>query len=313
VAAAAETAIVVVGLDEHDEGESVVTGGVDVGVLGRAFGSGFFRRPLIGLAHFAARFVRGGDRRSLDLRPSDVRLIRAVVAANSRTVVVLIGGSAILTEAWRDRVPALLLAWYGGMEGGRALASVLTGRAEPGGRLPFVLPTDAEHLPPFDRAAKSVVYDDKWGQRRLDTEGHAPAFPFGFGLGYTTIEHRLLDHTFDDTGGSADVLVMNTGGRDGSTVVQVYAADVSIDRPVAQLLGFRKVTLKAGAETTVRVALDANPTLQRDPATRRWSARAGDWAVLAAQHSPVSWAGADRLRRAEKSIHEEAAPDGSPA
>ena len=198
LAAAAETAIVVVGLDQHDEGESVVTGGVDVGVLGRTFGSGPLRRVLIGLAHLAARFVRGGDRSSLTLRPSDERLIQAVVAANPRTVVVLIGGSAILTEAWRDSVPALLMAWYGGMEGGRALASVLTGSEEPGGRLPFVLPTDAAHLPFFDSAAKSVEYDDQWGQRRLDGEGHRPAFPFGFGLGYTTIEHRLLEHTLDE-------------------------------------------------------------------------------------------------------------------
>jgi beta-glucosidase len=313
LAAAAETAIVVVGLDQHDEGESVVTGGVDVGVLGRAFGSGPLRRLLIGLAHLASRFVRGGDRSSLDLRPSDVRLIHAVVAANPRTVVVLISGSAILTEAWRDRVPALLLAWYGGMEGGRALASVLTGSEEPGGRLPFVLPTDAAHLPSFDPAAKTVVYDDKWGQRRLDGEGQTPAFPFGFGLGYTTIEHRLLDHRFDDTGGNADVIVTNTGDREGSTVVQVYAADVSLGRPVAQLLGFRKVTLQPGAETTVRVTLDAGPTLQRDPATRRWSRRAGDWALLAAQHSPVSWADAARLRRPEGPIDEEGISDGRPA
>ena len=296
LAAAADTAIVVVGLDQHDEGESVVTGGVDVGVLGRTFGAGPLRRVVIGLAHLASRFVRGGDRSSLDLRPSDVRLIRAVVAANPRTVVVLIGGSAILTEEWREHVPALVLAWYGGMEGGRGLADVLTGTAEPGGRLPFVLPTDAAHLPPFDRAAKSVVYDDKWGQRRLDGDGHAPAFPFGFGLGYTTIEHGLLGHRFDDAGGTADVLVTNTGNRTGSTVVQVYAADVSVPRPVAQLLGFRKVTLRPGAETRVRVSLDAGPTLQRDPATKCWSPRAGDWALLAGQHSPVSWAGAVRLR-----------------
>ncbi len=298
VAAAAQTAIVIVGLDQHDEGESVVTGGVDVGVLGRAFGSGPLRRMLVALAHVASRFIRGGDRASLDLPASDVRLIRAVAAANSRTVVVLVGGSAILTEAWRESVPALLLAWYGGMEGGRALASVLTGAAEPGGRLPFVLPTDAAHLPSFDRAAKTVVYDDRWGQRGLDNEGHAPAFPFGFGLGYTTIEHRLLDHRFDDTGGSAEVLVTNTGDRGGSTVVQVYAADVSVCRPVAQLVGFRKVMLQAGEEATVQVTLDPGPTLQRDPATRRWSPRAGDWALLAAQHSPASWAGAARLRRA---------------
>ena len=283
-----------------------------MGVLGRAFASGPLRRLLIGLAHLAARFVRGGDRGSLELRSSDVRLINAVVAANPRTVVVLIGGSAILTETWRDRVPALLFAWYGGMEGGHALASVLTGSAEPGGRLPFVLPTDAAHLPPFDPAAKSVVYDDKWGQRRLDSEGNAPAFPFGFGLGYTTIEHRLLDHRFDDTGGTAVVLVTNTGDREGSTVVQVYAADVSIRRPVAQLLGFRKVTLQPGAESTVRVALDAGPTLQRDPATRRWSPRTGDWALLATQHSPVSWADAARLRRPEGPIDEKGVSDGRP-
>ncbi|MBG6216497.1 beta-glucosidase [Arthrobacter sp. CAN_A6] len=312
LAAAAEVAIVVVGLDQHDEGESVVTGGVDVGVLGRAFGSGPLRRLLIGLAHLASRFVRGGDRSSLDLRPSDVRLIHAVVAANPRTVVVLIGGSAILMEAWRNRVPVILLAWYGGMEGGRALASVLTGSAEPGGRLPFVLPTDAVHLPSFDRAAKSVVYDDTWGQRGLDREGHEAAFPFGFGLSYTTIEHRLLDHRFDDTGGTADVLVTNTGDREGSTVVQVYAADVSLRRPVAQLLGFRKVMLQPGAETTVRVLLEAGPTLQRDPATRRWSPRAGDWALLAAQHSPADWAEAARLRRPEGPIGTDGVPDGRP-
>lgn len=312
-AAAANTAIVVVGLDQHDEGESVFTGSVEVGVLGRAFSAGPLRAPLMGLVHLASHFVRGGDRGSLDLRPSDVELIQAVAAANPRTIVILIGGSAILTETWRQRVPALLLAWYGGMEGGRALASVLTGEVEPGGRLPFVVPTDVSHLPPFDSAAKSVVYDDRWGQRLLDAEGHVAAFPFGFGLGYTTIEHRLVDHRFDDTGGSAQVHVTNTGDRAGSTVVQLYAADVSIHRPVAQLLGFRKVTLQPGAEASVRVTLDARPTLQRDPATRHWSPRAGEWALLAAQHSPVSWADASPLRRAEGSIDEDGASDGRPA
>ncbi|MCU1415985.1 MAG: glycosyl hydrolase, partial [Schumannella sp.] len=204
-AATADAAIVVVGLDQHDEGESVVTGGVEVGVLGRVFRSGPLRAPLIGLAHLAARFVRGGDRSSLDLRRSDVEFVRAVAAANPRTIVVLVGGSAILTEAWREQVPAIVLAWYAGMEGGRALASVLTGETEPGGRLPFVVPTDVAHLSPFDSAAKAVVYDDRWGQRLLDADGRTAAFPFGFGLGYTTFEHRLIDHRFDHTGGTARV------------------------------------------------------------------------------------------------------------
>lgn len=298
-AASADVAIVVVGLDQHDEGESVVTGGVEVGVLGRAFAAGPLRRPLIGLAHLASRFVRGGDRASLELRPSDVELIRAVTTVNPRTVVVLVGGSAILTEEWRERVPALLLAWYGGMEGGHALASVLTGAREPGGRLPFVVPTEISHLPPFDSTAKSVVYDDRWGQRLLDADGHAPAFPFGFGLGYTTFEHRLVDHRFDEIGGTAAVRVTNTGDREGSTVVQVYAADLSLERPVAQLVGFQKVTLGSGAESVVRVDLDAGPTRHRDPATKRWSPRPGEWAIVAGPHSPSSWEGARQLRGPE--------------
>ena len=295
-AAQAEVAIVVVGLDQHDEGESVVTGGVEVGILGRAFASGPLRAPLIGLAHLASRFVRGGDRLSLELRPSDVELIRAVADANPRTVVVLVGGSAILTQAWQERVSSILLAWYGGMEGGHALADVLTGAAEPGGRLPFVIPSDVAHLSPFDSTAKAVVYDDRWGQRLLDADGQAPAFPFGFGLGYADLQQQLVDHRFDDTGGTAEVRVTNQGEREGSTVVQVYAGDLSRDRPVAQLLGFQKVTVPPRSEVVVSVELDAGPTLQRDPATRQWSPRAGDWGLVAAAHSPRSWEGARPLR-----------------
>ena len=95
--------------------------------------------------------------------------------------------------------------------------------------------------------------------------------------------------------------------------MQVYAADVSLEHPVSQLLGFQKVTLPPGAESIVRVTLDAGPTLQRDSATRRWSPRAGDWAVLAAQHSPISWGDASPLRRAERSIDEDGSPTGRPA
>jgi len=306
-ASGAEVAVVVVGLDQHDEGESVLTEGVEVAVLGRAFKTGLLSRPLTALVHAASRFVRGGDRARLGLRPSDIHLIEVVAAANPRTVVVLIGGSAILTEGWRERVPAVLMAWYGGMEGGRALADVLTGAAEPTGRLPFVIPTDPSHLPPFDRTAKQVVYDGSWGQRKLDADGHAAAFPFGFGLGYTTLEHEPVSHTFDNEGGTAQVRVSNPGEREGTTVIQVYAADVSLAHPVSQLLGFRKVTVPAGGEAVIQIELDATPTLQRDPATHEWSPRPGDWALLAAQHSPLSWSGALRLRQPGQTRHQTAA------
>lgn len=292
----ADAAVVVVGYDQHDEGESVVTGRVDVGVLGSVFRRGPLRPVVVGLAHLAARFVRGGDRERLTLRPHDESLIQAVAAANPRTVVVLIGGSAILTESWRDRVPAVLLAWYGGMAGGAAIADVLTGAAEPGGRLPFAIPTDAAHLPPFRRLARRVVYDDRWGQRRLDADGHPAAHPFGWGLGYTDFALTWEGHRFDDGGGEAQVRVENVGARAGTTVMQLYGADVSRDRPVAQLLGFAKVRLDAGASSTVRVAIDARPTLERDPETRTWGPRSGDWRVLAAQHAPSDWSAAVPLR-----------------
>jgi beta-glucosidase len=297
-ASRAEVAIVVVGLDQHDEGESVLTETVELGVLGAAFTTGVLRGPLSALVRLSARFVRGGDRRTLALRASDIELIEAVTAANPRTVVMLIGGSAILTQGWSERVPALAMAWYGGMEGGRALADVLTGASEPTGRLPFAIPTDPAHLPPFDRTALQVVYDGSWGQRKLDADGHVAAFPFGFGLGYTTLEHELISHSFDDAGGTAEVRVRNPGDREGTTVVQVYAADVSVDRPVSQLLGFQRVTVPAGGETVIQIELDATPTLQRDPAAHEWSPRPGEWALLAAQHSPLSWSGALPLRRA---------------
>jgi beta-glucosidase len=159
-----------------------------------------------------------------------------------------------------------------------------------------VIPTDPAHLPPFDRLATQVVYDGSWGQRKLDADGHAAAFPFGFGLGYATLEYELVAHSFDQSGGAAggtaEVRVTNPGDREGTTVVQVYAADVSLEHLVAQLLGFQKVTVPAGGEVVIQVELDATPTLQRDPATHEWSPRPGEWGLLAAQHSPLSWSGA---------------------
>ena len=128
----------------------------------------------------------GGDRDSLRLHPDDEQLIRAVAAANPRTVVVVVAGAAVTMEDWRHAVPAILLAWYAGMEGGAALADVLLGAREPGGRLPFVVPRDEADLPPFDKDATTVTYDRWFGQRLLDRDGVAAAYPLGFGLSYTS-------------------------------------------------------------------------------------------------------------------------------
>ncbi|HEX5480445.1 MAG TPA: glycoside hydrolase family 3 C-terminal domain-containing protein [Dehalococcoidia bacterium] len=130
-------------------------------------------------------FALGGDRASLDLSPADEALVHIAATANARTAVALMGGSAIMVERWHDEPAAILMLWYPGMEGGRALADVLLGRVNPTGRLPFAVPTDAAHLPFFDRAAHEITYDLFHGQWLLDRDAHAARYPFGFGLSYT--------------------------------------------------------------------------------------------------------------------------------
>ncbi|MFJ3034971.1 beta-glucosidase [Curtobacterium pusillum] len=295
VAGSADAVVVVTGMGHDDEGERIENDEINLDVFGFPFNFGPFKWVMGKLAKMGSQFGRGGDRDALSLHAADEQLIAAVTAANPRTAVVLIGGSAIIVEAWKDRVPAILHAWYPGMEGGHALADVLTGAEEPGGRLPLAVPTAASHLPYFEAEARSIVYDASWGQRKLDADGHAAAFPFGFGLGYTTFAMELLDQTARAGRSSATVRVQNTGTRAGSTVVQVYAVDTSSERVVPQLVGFRRVELEAGAAATVRIDLDLTPTRRRDPATRTWSRRPGKWAVVAAPHSPDSAAGAKRL------------------
>ncbi len=281
-ATGADLAVVVVGYTAADEGEAVV--GLDpaaVGLFPWPLGGRLARAVLPWLIRRTARRsgFPGGDRVSLRLHDADERLIETVAAANPRTVVVLIGGSAIVMGAWRDRVAAVLVAWYPGMAGGHALADVLTGAAEPGGRLPFVVPARPEHLPPFHPTARRVVYDRWWGYRRLDRDGHAPQVPFGFGLGYTTF--ALADLRVAVTGGAlaAEVTATNTGARPGGTVVQLYG----VAGTHRQLLGFARVTLAAGATRRVAVTGTPRPLSRRDPATRTWSVPPGRYRVEAAR------------------------------
>ena len=131
-------------------------------------------------------FTGGGDRSHLGLHPEDVALIKAIAPLNKNTAVVLIGSNAILMEEWKAMVPAILHAFYPGMEGGTAIAKILFGDANPAGKLPFTIPTDIHHLPDFDKNADQCEYGRYHGYTKLEKEGHQPAFAFGFGLSYTT-------------------------------------------------------------------------------------------------------------------------------
>jgi len=294
IAAEADVAVMIAGMTHDDEGERISNENVDgTAVFGFPFTWGPVKWLMKKLSSgVAGQFGQGGDRQCLTLSPEEEALVAAVASANPRTVVVLIGGSAILMERWRGAVPSILMAWYPGMEGGRAIADVLTGVQEPGGRLPFVIPTDAAHLPFFDVGATSIVYDEWWGQRMLDRDNHVAAFRFGHGLGYTDFTFRLTGYGDD---GMASVAVRNIGARDGAAIVQLYAFDSKASPPIPQLVGFARVELAAKADTSVSVTLDLGPLHQRDPDTAVWSRRPGAWRLVAAPVSPDAAAMATAL------------------
>jgi beta-glucosidase len=231
----------------------------------------------------------GGDRASLRLHGDDVAMIRAVAAANPRTVVVVVAGAAVVMTEWADEAAgpaAVLLAWYAGMAGGAALADVLLGRAEPGGRLPFAVPRDEADLPPFDRDATSAGYDAWHGQRRLDRDGVPAAYPFGFGLSYSRFELTGADVERDGEMLRVDAGVRNAGDRDGSHVVQLYAVRPADGHPgvARRLVGFARVDVPAGAERRVRI--DAPLVrLARREGPGRWVVPGGQYRLEVASHA----------------------------
>jgi beta-glucosidase len=269
-AARAQVAIVVAGFNERDEGEYV---GPDT-MRDPALLALFPPAPpevIQGLAaggasgNIMTEGGFGGDRSSLTLRPEEETLIRAVTKANPRTIVALVAGSAVITEAWRHEVPAILMMWYAGMEGGHALADVLTGRHNPSGRLPFSVPTSADHLPPFDHQAARATYDRFHGQRLLDRLGVEAAYPHGFGLSYTTFEIANAAVVSRD-GPVVRVTVRNSGTRDGRHVVQVYARRTEGPHAAERyLVGFQPVEVPAAQSVEVEVPVSLLPLAVWNP------------------------------------------------
>jgi len=188
LAASADAAIIVAGYDYRDEGEHMG------GFPPPGFEKLLPRPPLRSIPRLLLAAARlrlseaggptGGDRRTLTLHHEEETLIQSVGAANARTIVVLMCGSAVLMERWRHSVPGILILWYPGMEGGHALADIILGSRKPTGRMPFAIPTSANHLPPFDPDATVLEYGELHGQALLDHMGVKAAYPYGFGLKY---------------------------------------------------------------------------------------------------------------------------------
>jgi beta-glucosidase len=221
----------------------------------------------------------GYDRASLALPGRQDDLVRAVAAVNPRTVVVVNAGSPVLMP-WAGEVPGVLLAWFPGQEGGHGLADVLTGRREPGGRLPVSWPADETGHPSTRPTDGVLEYSEGLfiGYRAYDRDGREPAFCFGHGLGYTTWVYRSVEaRPLGPDGVEATVQLGNTGRRAGREVVQVYASRPGslVERPVRWLAGFAVVTAEPGEEVAVRLRVPLRALQHWDDARHGWALEPG--------------------------------------
>jgi beta-glucosidase len=223
--------------------------------------------------------TEGADRDGIDLPEAHRQLIEQVAAANPRTVVVLSNGAVVRTSPWDALVPAIVEGWLLGQAGGSAIADVLFGWVNPSGRLAETIPLKlADHPSYLDFPGENghVRYGEGIyvGYRGFDAREQEVAYPFGFGLSYTTFEYGQASAVATDAGIEVRIPVANTGGRDGREVVQVYVSlpGSRVRRPPRELKAFASVAIAAGQ--TADVAL----TIARDDLAY-WDTRLGRWVV----------------------------------
>ncbi|UCH03354.1 MAG: glycoside hydrolase family 3 C-terminal domain-containing protein [Candidatus Thorarchaeota archaeon] len=255
-----------------------------------------------GLGHGRGEDSETTDRRSLSLPENQEGIINQTAAANRNTVVVLMAGSPIAMSAWIDNVPAVLMAWYPGMEGGRAIVNVLFGDVNPSGRLPLTFPKKLSDSPAhssgiprtFPGVDKKVYYDEGIfvGYRWFDEKGIDPLFPFGFGQSYTSFEYRDVHLNKESLKRPEDVMqvelrVANVGQHAGSEVVQMYSHDVEslVPRPPKELIGFEKVQLGPGEEKNVVVNVNPHDLAFYDISQHDWLIEPGAFEILVGRSS----------------------------
>jgi beta-glucosidase len=207
------------------------------------------------------------SRTNIDLPGDQEGLIKAIKSTGKPFVVVLFNGRPLTLEGVVDQTPAILEAWFGGVEAGNAVADVLFGKVNPGGKLPVSFPQRVGQVPIYynhEPTGRPCDVGQKWNSRYRDLPTCAPLYEFGYGLSYTKfdISNLRLSASHVSQRGSliASVDVTNTGDRKGDEVVQLYIHDpvASISQPVRRLRGFERVTLAPGGKQKVRFRLDAS-------------------------------------------------------
>jgi len=232
-----------------------------------------------------------GSNRHYELPLNQPELIKAVVALNPKTIVVLNAGGSVATADWVSSVPVLLHAYYPGQEGGTALAEILFGETNPSGKLPFSWEQRWEDCAafgnyPLSRQQKgSNTYKEGvlLGYRWFDAKGLKPLFPFGFGMSYTRFAYSDLKITPDENtnGLVISATIKNTGEREGEEIAQIYIAppEIGIVRPVRELKGFAKVRLQPGESKTISIVIPHNSLAYWNPATKAWTVTPGKYSA----------------------------------
>ncbi len=278
LAGEADEVILVVGYTHEDEGEYIILSRNKMMRSAKA-------KKLIGKKGL------GGDRTSLKLLPEDEALINAIAPLNNNTVVSYVGGSAIDMSHWEDEVPAIIFAWYAGMEGGNALANILYGNTNPSGKLPFSIAENEEDYPYFNPYTDNITYEYYHGYTLFDKENIPVAYPFGFGLSYTSFDYSNLsiinaEPTEKDTL-QVKVDLKNTGGLAGEAVTQLYIGfkNSKIDRPVKLLRGFIKTYLEPNEEKTIKFTLPVEEISFYEPETRQWKIEKMEYEIFVGSSS----------------------------
>jgi len=273
----ADAVIVVAGFGPKEEGEFLMN---DKAVEGRT------QKDVVG---------KGGDRFSLTLLEQDEQLIDQVSKLNRNVVVSLVGGSAIICENWKNKVSSILMAWYSGMEGGNALAGIILGEVNPSGKLPFTIPVAHDQLPEFDPFAQEVTYGYYHGYTLFDKKNMEAAYPFGFGLSYTSFEisEPVIEQAtlLEDGKLVVKVAVENTGLNEGDEVLQLYIGfnNSKVDRPVKLLRDFKRVSLESGESKQVQLSIDAKDLAWYNPDTRKWEIEKMEYEVFVGNSSDSNY------------------------
>ncbi|RIL06087.1 MAG: glycosyl hydrolase [Proteobacteria bacterium] len=239
--------------------------------------------------------TEGRDRESFSLPKRQDELVAKVAAANPRTIVVVNAGSPVAMD-WIDASAAALQLWYPGQESGNALADVLFGDVDPGGRLPLTIPVRIEDTPAFLDVPGDdlrIRYSEGLfaGHRWYDARAIAPRFAFGHGLSYARFEHGPLRAAQARVAAGDDVVceidVANASARAGKEVVQLYVARTTpgVRRPLRTLAAFEKVALAAGERRTLRLTVPARAFSYWDVAANAWRAEPGTWEIAAGRSS----------------------------